>query len=153
MQILTVATALMLGLAFCTDGKHNPMLNGPTTSFQTEGWLDENTFQVRAIGAANPKATGFVRRRTQSKEAALMAAQKRVVELLVGATIEGACGSDSGVSTGCAIVKEFSGHVKGGNIMKLTYDQQDNAEIVYRIHSKGLKKRAETAAISLNKGV
>ena len=114
-------------------------------SYTTEGWLDDHTFQVITIGAPNRRAKGFVRRRTQSKEAALLAAQKRMVELMLGARVSGACGSDSGESTGCAIVKEFEGNVKGGYIVKTTYDKDDNCEIVFRSHGSNLKKQAETA--------
>ncbi len=143
--ILSLAFSLV-GVSACRKGaKDRSMLKGETQDFITEGWLDDNTFQVRAIGAPNPKARGFVRRRTQSEESALLAAQKRVVELMVGAQITGASGSDSGESTGIAITKEFEGHVKGGSILKKTFDQDDNCEIVYRIHAKGLKKMAETA--------
>lgn len=135
------ALALTLG---CSSSPNSSMIDGD--SFQTEGWLDEDTFQVRTLGAPNVGATRYVQRRTQASEAALLSAQKRLIELLVGAEIQGACGSDSGESTGCAIVKEFQGHLKGGVIVKKTFDKDDNCEIVFRTRAKGLRKMAETLA-------
>ncbi|MDH5717155.1 MAG: hypothetical protein OEZ22_05915 [Spirochaetia bacterium] len=131
---------------FIGCGPSESMISGD--DYVTEGWLDDETFQVRGLGAAAENAKGFVVRRTQSKEAALMSAQKRVVELLVGAKLTGASGSDSGQSTGVAITKEFEGMVKGGAIVKETYDGEDNCEIVYRIHAEDLKEKAESMAKS-----
>lgn len=148
-KIMITALPLLLVFAWagaCGKSTQSTMLKGETQDYQTEGWLDDNTFQVRGLGAPNPNAKGFVRRRTQAKEAALLAAQKRVVELLVGAKISAASGSDSGESTGVAITKELDGIIKGGAIVKTTYDQEDNCEVTYRIHSNGLKKKAETMA-------
>ena len=130
----------------CGSAATRSQLASETTDYITEGWLDNDTFQVRAIGAPSPKAKGFVRRRTQSQEAALLSAQKRIVELLVGAKISGASGSDSGESTGIVITKEFEGFAKGGAIIKKSFDQNDNCEITYRIHSDGLKEKAESLA-------
>ena len=137
---------IFASLFVCGGASTRSQLKGDVENYETEGWLDDNTFQVRALGAPNPSAKGFVRRRTQSEEAALLSAQKRVIELLVGAKIAGASGSESGESTGIAITKEFEGVVKGGAIKRKSFDADDNCEIVYRIHAKGLKKMAETIA-------
>ena len=63
------------------------------------------------------------------------------IEKFVGARLEGAAGAADYASTGIAVSKEFGGLVKGGTIVKTTYDEDSNAEIVYQIESKGLKKR------------
>ena len=118
-------------------------LKGEVEEYVSEGWLDDDTFQVRALGAPNPNAKGFVRRRTQAKEAALLMAQKRVVELMVGSVIKGASGAESGEATGVVVTKELEGVIKGGQIVRERYDENDNCEIIYRIHRKGLRKMVE----------
>ena len=140
------AMALWLSISACGSPATRSQLSEETTDYVTEGWLDDDTFQVKAIGAPSRKAKGFVRRRTQSQEAALLSAQKRMLELLVGAKISGASGSDSGESTGIVITKEFEGFVKGGAIVKKTFDQNDNCEITYRIQGDDLKDKAESIA-------
>ena len=45
-----------------------------------------------------------------------------------------------------AVAKEFSGLVKGGTIVKETYDDDDNCEIIYQVEKKGLKKEVEGGA-------
>ena len=92
-----------------------------------------------------------MKRRTQAEEAALLAAQKRVIEKLVGADISGASGSKDGESTGLAIVKEFEGHVKGGTIVRKDFNENDDCELTYRIHAKNLRKKAESVASAVKK--
>ena len=121
-------------------------LGSDSVDYETEGWLDDDTFQVRTIGAPSVKAKGFVKRRTQSEEAALLSAQKRVIELLVGADVKGSSGSQDGESTGIVLTKEFKGFVKGGSIIRKSFDSSDNCEIVYRIHADDLKERATSLA-------
>lgn len=148
-KIFTVTAMLFTAVALtnCTTSPANKsQLTDNVESYQTEGWLDQNTLQVKGLGAPAPEATGFVKRRTQSKEAALLAAQKRVIEMCVGATIAGASGSDSGESTGIAITKEFEGVMKGGNIIRENYDSSDNCELVYRVESNNFKKQCAAMA-------
>ena len=137
----------MAGFFFaCTSAMNRSQLGSDSVDYETEGWLDDNTFQVRTIGAPSLKAKGFVKRRTQSEEAALLSAQKRVIELLVGADVKGSSGSQDGESTGIVLTKKFQGFVKGGSIIRKSFDSSDNCEIVYRIHADGLKERATSLA-------
>ena len=143
---LVLFSGLLLALFACTSPSERSQLAGETTDYETEGWLNDDTFQVKAIGAPSAKAKGFVKRRTQSEEAALLSAQKRVVELLVGADVRGASGSQDGESTGVVVTKELEGFLKGGAIVRKSFDTNDNCEIVYRVHADGLKDQAESLA-------
>ena len=140
---IAVLAPLALTLVTGACGPSDSQLKGKT--YVSEGWINNDTFQAKGLGA--PKATeeNTIKRKTQSKSAALLAAQARVVELLFGAKIEGAAGSLDGESTGVAIAKEFSGELKGGSIISETYDDEQNCEIVYQVHGKNLKKRVMDA--------
>ena len=100
---------------------------------------------------ANPKLKRFVQRRTASEEAALLAAQKRAIELMVGAKVKGASGSLNGELTNLVIVKEFMGHVKGGYKVKETFNKNNDCELVVRFEAKNLRKQAEAVVTRLNK--
>ena len=45
-----------------------------------------------------------------------------------------------------ALAYGFSGVVKGGTIVRSTYDKDDNCEIVYQIERKGLRSSVEGGA-------
>ena len=74
-----------------------------------------------------------------------MMAQKTVIEKFKGARLEGAAGAADYASTGIAVMKEFGGLVKGGSVIKETYDEDDNCEVIYEIIARGLKKKVEAA--------
>lgn len=115
-------------------------------TFISEGWVDDNTFRVMAIGFSKESISNKLQRRITSKESASMAAQKIVVERFKGMRISGSSSSKEGIITEMLIKKQFDGVIRGGAIVKETYDEADNCEIVYEITSPGLKERV-TAGI------
>lgn len=141
--MLVLVVAVAASFSACTKS-----MGGEVTgdTFITEGWVTPDIFRVTATGVPKPGLTNKIQRRGTAKEAALIMAQKRIIEKFVGARLEGAAGAADYASTGIAVAKEFSGLVKGGTIVKATYDKDDNCEIVYQIESKGLKARVEGGA-------
>ncbi len=114
-------------------------------NYETEGFLDDDTFQVVAEGTwpddlANAKT---VVQRNRAKEGALLKAQTRVMEMFKGYALKAKGGAESGVGLGEVALKTIEGEAKGGDIVKTTFDEENNAAIVYRIQKKGLKKLAE----------
>lgn len=118
----------------------------PGESFKTEGWVTAHIFRVTATGASKPGLSNKIQKRGTAKEAALIMAQKRIIEKFVGARLEGAAGSVDYASTGIAVAKEFGGLVRGGTIVRTTYDKDANCEIVYQIEKKGLRQSVEGGA-------
>ena len=62
--IISIIVSMMAFTACRKSASNNPMIKGDVESYKTEGWIDDDTFQVRALGAAAQDATGFVKRRT-----------------------------------------------------------------------------------------
>ena len=135
---------VMFAYVACGGGSMGGQIEGE--SFVTEGWIGDDIFRVTATGVPKEGLTNEVQKKGTAKEAALIMAQKRIIEKFVGARLEGAAGSADYASTGIAVSKEFGGLVKGGTIVKTTYDEDSNAEIVYQIESKGLRKRVMSGA-------
>jgi hypothetical protein len=138
--VLIAAVSIAAFVSSC-GGTTDKIVKGKT--FKTEGWVNDDTFRVTALGAPAVDAKGMVKRKTQAREAALIMAQKRVIEKMVGAEIKGASAVKDGESAGVVVTKEFSGMVKGGTIVEETFDEEDNCEVVYELYSKGLKKKAQ----------
>lgn len=114
-------------------------------SITTEGWIDENTYRLAAVGVPNRKLTNIVQRKASSKRAAILNAQYQVLEKFKGSKIEGAAGMSNFESTGIAIAQEVSGIVKGGSVKKVTYDKDQNCEIIYEVKARGLKRKVASA--------
>lgn len=144
-KLLCLSMILFVATAFIACGSSmGGQVEGD--SFITEGWVTPDIFRVTATGVPKEGLRNDVQRCGTAKEAALIMAQKRIIEKFVGARIEGAAGAADYASTGIAVSKEFGGLVKGGTIVKTTYDDDCNAEIVYQVEKKGLKKTVEGGA-------
>ncbi len=145
-KLIAIALVLTVGIAFSACGggsKVGGTVKGET--FKTEGWADENTFRIAAAGAPKRTLTNKVARRESAKRAAILNAQYQVLEKFKGAKLEGATGMSDFEMTGIAIAQEVQGVVKGGSVFKVTYDAEDNCEIVYEVKAKGLKKKVSAA--------
>jgi hypothetical protein len=141
-KLVVSAVVLMIAAAFivsCGPRGLGGQVKGQT--FVTEGWVNDDTFRVTSTGAPKPGLTNKIQRRGTAKEAAIIMAQKTMIEKFKGARLEGAAGAADYASTGIAVMKEFSGTVKGGSVIRETYDDDDNCEVVYELISRGLKKK------------
>ncbi|MFC2092118.1 hypothetical protein ACFLTD_05035 [Elusimicrobiota bacterium] len=110
----------------------------------TEGWIDDNTFQVIAWGEASPDVVGEARWRNQAKEGAQMMAEKRIMEKFKGYALQASGYTEEGANVAVIVTKDVEGIAKGGEIVKTTFDSENRAcEIMYRVMGRGLKKRVE----------
>ncbi len=48
--------------------------------------------------------------------------------------------------TGIAVSQELKAIVKGGSVKKLTWDDEQNCEIIYEVFAKDLKKKVAQAS-------
>jgi hypothetical protein len=140
---LIFAMGLMITFTSCAGGKLGGTVQGET--FTSEGWIDDDTYRTTAVGIAKKTLTNKTQRRASAKTAAKLAAQYAVLEKFKGSKIEGAAGMSDFESTGIAIAQEVSGMVKGGSVVKETYNEEDDCEIVYEVKAKGLKKKVSAA--------
>lgn len=141
---VTVVMALVIFAAtFISCGSSGGMggqVKGET--FVTEGWTNKgDTYRTTSTGVPKEGLKNKIQRRGTAREAAVLMAQSHIIEKFKGAKVEGAAGVSDYASTGFAASKEFAGVVKGGSVVKETYDEDDNCEIVYEITSKGLQKQ------------
>ena len=144
-MVMTALFAFVAGFVACGGGLGGQVKGD---SFKTEGWVDNDTYHSTATGVPKEGLKNKVQRRGTAKEAAVLMAQSHIIEKFKGARVEGAAGVSDYASTGYAASKEFAGVVKGGSVIKETYDEDDNCEVVYEIKSKGLKKQLTGAVVN-----
>ena len=153
--IFTSMIAAFVAMTFtsaCKSSKSTTQVPDGKT-YITEGWNQEGTaFYVKAVGIAKEEKRDGPRwdaiRGKQSRSAALLDAQGRVIQLLTESTIQGAAGSLDGVSTGEAITKEYGGLLKGGEILQETYGPKKEvceAMVVFRVNRKDVETSARKA--------
>ena len=145
---LMIALILVLGVAFSFtscggSNKLGGQVEGKT--YKTEGWIGNDTYRLASSAMATRTLTNKIARRESSKRAAILNAQYQILEKFKGSRIEGAAGMSNFEMTGMAVAQEVQGVVKGGSVRQVTYDAQDNCEIIYEVKAKGLKKKVSAA--------
>jgi hypothetical protein len=145
LSVVMALLALVFSLALVSCGPKKSMIKNGTTYEGQEGWINEDTLQIIALGFAPDDVTDPNQRMYQAQRAAQLNAEARVVEKLVGANVEGKTATENGVLLSEVIKKDFAGMIKGGVIVRKTFDNKTQAcEITYQVSAKGLKKKAET---------
>ncbi len=139
---LILAAGFVITLTSCS-GKIGGTIEGQT--YTTEGWIDNDTFQIAAAGVPTKTLTNVVQRKEASKRAAILNAQYQIIEKFKGSSVEGASGMENFEMTGIAVAQELKAVTKGGSVKKVTWDDEQNCEIIYVVHAKGLKKKVAAA--------
>ena len=141
--VMIVSAAFVFALTSCSGKKIGGTVEGE--SFTTEGWIDDDTYRLATAGVPLKTLTNVVQRKEASKRAAILNAQYQVIEKFKGSKIEGASGMENFEMTGIAVAQELKAISKGGSVKKVTWDEEQNCEIIYEVHAKGLKKKVSAA--------
>jgi len=141
--ILSAGFVFTFTLTSCSSQKIGGTVEGET--FTTEGWIDDETFRIAAAGVPTKTLTNIVQRKEAGKRAAILNAQYQVIEKFKGSKIEGAAGMENFEMTGIAVAQELKAIAKGGSVKKVTWDEEQNCEVIYEVHAKGLKKKVSAA--------
>ncbi len=145
-KLLFASFVLMVGVTLTLSScgsKLGGMVKGD--SYRTEGWINQDTYRLTAEGVANRKLRNKVARRASAERSAIMNAKYKVLEKFKGSKVEGAAGMSDFENTGMAVAEEVQGYIKGGSVVKKTFDEEDNCEIIYEVKAKGLKKKVMAA--------
>ena len=141
-KFFAIAIIFVFGIALsvtaCRTGGVDHTVEGK--KYVTEGWIDDDTFQLEAAGAPTKTLTNKVARKESSKRAAILNAQYQVIEKFKGSYIEGAAGMQNFEMTGIAVAQQLKAYIKGGSTKSVVWDEEDNCSIVYVVKQKGLKK-------------
>ncbi len=145
MKKLVVLSALVLAFAVVIScGPKSPGGSVKGKSYKVGVWVDDDTFRMVGMGIPMEGSTNVVQRKRTAQEAAELDAQYRILQKFLGAKVVGASGMKNFQHTGTAVAKEAAGHIRGGNTFSVTWDDQQNCEVVYEVKSPGLKKRVKS---------
>lgn len=107
-----------------------------------EGWMDDDTYRLFAMGVPTRRLTNMVQRKESAKRAAILEAQYRIMERFNGIRMESSCCYVlMQTQEDLQLTQEIRGHVKGGTIIATKFDEEQNCEIVYEVRMKSLKAR------------
>lgn len=109
--------------------------------WQTEGWVDEDTYRILASADPAKGQTKPELRKKTARERARLNAQYNIIEKFKPHKIEACGGMAEFDPSARSISMELTGIVKGGSIILERYDEEQNCEIIYEVKARGLKKK------------
>jgi len=112
--------------------------------WQTEGWVNGDTLRVISTGTPKAGLKNETVKKGTAKEGAILFAQKKIIEKIVGQRIESCGGMRGDEIEPINLAKELAPVIKNGKVIAERYDADFNCEIIYEISSKDLKKRIES---------
>lgn len=123
-------------------------LRGEISNFEQEGWLDDNTFQVKAIGEPAKGDRGLRKRRLSAEANAVdVATITAVKQLLAGTKLK--VDEKSFDINKLALSSDFKDAILNGALIRKSFDVEDNCNVTYRMQRMNLKRivEAEIAAL------
>ena len=161
MRKITFFMSILLMFAFITSCKttSNKDLGGESLK-KTEGWIDDNTYEMVVVGAwdrsryfvegsgtpdEGKEAKSEILLMQDSKTAAKLVAMRNFKEKL-GTYIKSKTGVEDGILIGDVIQSALEGVTIAPNAIKENYTPNHDVRITYQFSATGLKKTVDAAA-------
>ena len=109
-----------------------------------DGWQDDNTYITFAEGIPDKKSNGIEERKKSARKAAVLTAQYQGVEKFRDLIIKPEKYDGWEMTWSEEAVKarqSIFNTIKSGVVLKETYDDNQNCQIIYRVYDKDLKKK------------
>ena len=97
-------------------------------------------YEAMGIGAADPNLPSSTQRKATSRNAAIVDAQYQLVAKLKGVTIEGGITIEKAMETDSRITASVNNMVKGAEVTKIEWANDDGCVATVRIHKKIVEK-------------
>lgn len=102
--------------------------------------VQRNYIEVRGIGAADPTATSDAQKKYTSREAALIDAQTKLLEIIKGLEIEGVGTASKALLVDQELTKKVSGAIRGATEVKTEWDNQMGCVVTLHLDKRTLKE-------------
>ncbi len=136
MTWMVVAGFCVIALAGCGGGGSAALKKGElrqTIEVESEAgqWI-----QAMGIGSADPNLPTATQRKATSRNAAIVDAQYQLVSKLKGVQIEGGITIEKAMETDSRITASVNDMVKGAEVSKIEWTNDDGCIVSVRIHKK-----------------
>lgn len=126
-------------LAGCGGGSKT-MTKGQIDQSWTQEQVQKQFIETRGIGAADPTASSMAQKKYTSREAALIDAQSKLLEIIKGLELEGASTASKAILTDQELSKKISGAVRGATEVKTEWDTENGCVVTLHLDKRTLKE-------------
>lgn len=138
--ILSVTTA-PAALVSCRSTNEKSVEREERDVWQSEGWVDEDTFRILATGPADRVIKDAEEKKKSARNNAVRYAQSMIAERFNSAKYESCGGMVDYDTSRFAVQKQFGGIIKNGRIIAERFYEDFSCDIIYEVKSPGLKEK------------
>ena len=135
-NLLILSAMLVMG---CASSK-TVTKEGEIAKTWEQEQIHRNYIEVRGIGAADQSLKNTTQRRAISREAAIIDAQTKILEIIKGLEIEGEATVSKALLTDHELNKKVQGAIKGALELKTEWTSDDGCVVTMRLDKRVLKK-------------
>jgi hypothetical protein len=130
--------AVVAALAACGGSK--TMTKGQISQTWEQEQVQKNYIETRGIGAADPAAASIAQKKYTSREAALIDAQTKLLEIVRGMELEGVGTASKALLVDQELTKRVQGAIKGALELKTEWDAENGCVVTLRLDKRVLKE-------------
>ena len=109
----------------------------------SQGFYDDHTLYLRIDTQPDAHITDRMERRASARKQAVLSAQYRAIQYLIGYNVEGAYGAFNMNNISHCIRTRFNETIKKGEVIREKYGRNDMCEIIYIVRAPKLKQAVE----------
>jgi hypothetical protein len=136
MELLGLA---LLGAVLVACSHSKTMEKGQIKQSWEQEQVQKNYIEVRGIGAADPTATSDAQKKYTSREAAIIDAQAKILEIIKGLEIEGVGTASKAMLVDQQLTKKIQGAIRGATEVKTEWDSQMGCVVTMHLDKRTLK--------------
>lgn len=139
-RILAVLAVAGMVFAGGCSGVKTRVKGGEISRTLDEGGITDNYVQVIGIGAADESMTNKTQRMATSRQAAIVAGQYELLSVVKGVNLEGGITVEKAMQTDSRLSTQIDAAIKGAEILKTEWTDDDGCVVTLRLDKKKLKK-------------
>lgn len=133
---------VVISIGFVSCSRKNIYKNPDLADEASEGWINEDTYQIAAGGTPVQSLKAFDQRKESARLDAIMNARCQIIDKFIGVKIKRDELKNNDLD-GISIPDDIKKIVKSGIVKKTVWDYDENCEIIFEIKYPGLKKKIE----------
>lgn len=147
---IVLGSLAVLLLSGCSSGPSDSIVKGGKIADEivVGNEMEQEEYVTQGMGAPNPDAANTAARRQTAMEAAKYAAYKNIAEYLYGVKIDASTTVQDAMAKDSIIKAQVSAMVRGAEITKIEYLQDDSCIVTAKINIKKFKQKLKDMGIA-----
>lgn len=144
--IIVLSVILAIAISGCSNAPKSLIKNGETPN-EVTAVQSKDFYESIGMGGPSPEATSRAAKKQTSFEAANAAALKDMAAYLYGSKLESGITVQDAVSKNSTINVQVNSFIRGAEVVKREWDEEDGCIVTLRINLKEFQKKLKELGV------